>query len=317
MGTADLACASLRALASHPGLTVVAAVTQPDRPKGRKLQLHPSPVKAAAQALGLPVLQPEKARAPGFLEELKSLRPDLCVVAAYGQILPQALLDIPSLGCLNIHTSLLPKYRGAAPIQWAILEGETETGVTIMRMDAGLDTGPLLAQRRTAITKEDDAMALHDRLSRMGAELLIETIPDYASGEIVPQPQPAKGSSYARKIKKEDGLLDWSRPAHSLWNRVRGLVPWPGAYTHWTRDAKSVVLKLWKAEMADGNGGSPGQVRAVGERGIDVVCGEGNLRILELQLEGGRRMPAQAFLAGHALLVGDKLGETITPDNVR
>src|SRR4030095_5433617 len=194
MGTADLACPVLRELCAQPAFEVVAVVTQPDKPKGRELKLQPTPVKAAALAASLPVLQPLRARDPGFLQTLGELKPDLIVVVAYGQILSQSVLDLPRHGCLNVHTSILPKYRGAAPIQWAILNGETETGVTIMRMDAGLDTGDIVSVVATPIAAEDNAQTLHDRLARLGADLLVRTIPDYVSGRLVPRPQPAEGA---------------------------------------------------------------------------------------------------------------------------
>ena len=202
MGTAELSCASLEKLAGDKNFSVLAVVTQPDKPKGRELKLTPSPVKVLAEKLNLPVLQPLKARDEKFISELRDLKPDLMVVVAYGQILPQVLLDVPTHGCLNVHTSLLPKYRGAAPIQWAIADGEPETGVTIMKMDAGLDTGPILSIRRTPILPTDDSQVLHDRLAQLGAELLVETIPDFVGGKISPQSQPAIGSTYAAKIKK-------------------------------------------------------------------------------------------------------------------
>ena len=213
MGTAELSCASLERLVDTNGFSVLAVVTQPDKPKGRELKLTPSPVKVLAEKLQLPVLQPLKAREEAFASQLRALKPDLMVVVAYGQILPQRLLDLAPYGCLNVHTSLLPKYRGAAPIQWAIAEGELETGVTIMKMDAGLDTGPVLTTRRTPILSTDDSQTLHDRLAQLGAGLLAETIPDYVAGKILPQPQPTEGASYAPKIKKEDGRIDWSQPA--------------------------------------------------------------------------------------------------------
>ena len=222
--------------------SVVAVVTQPDKPKGRELKLTPSPVKILAEKLNLPVLQPLKARDEKFIAELRELKPDLMVVVAYGQILPQAILDLPPHGCLNVHTSLLPKYRGAAPIQWAIANGEPETGVTIMKMDAGLDTGPILSTRRTPILPADDSQSLHDRLAQLGAELLVETIPDYVAGKISPQPQPAEGSSYAAKIKKEDGRIDWNQPAEKIWNRLRAFTPWPGAFTFLPGESESKLV---------------------------------------------------------------------------
>src|SRR5262245_21311036 len=195
MGTADLACASLAALCREQSLEVIAVVSQPDNPRGRELKLYPTPFKALALSQGLPVLQPERARNDAFVAQLQTLQPSLIVVAAYGQILPQTLLDVPRFGCLNVHTSLLPKYRGAAPIQWAILNGDAETGVTIMKMDAGLDTGPMLAQTVTPIAPGDNAQTLHDRLAQLGGELLVKTIPDYLSGQVTPRPQPVEGVS--------------------------------------------------------------------------------------------------------------------------
>ncbi len=234
MGTAELSCASLQKLAATKDWSVVAVVTQPDKPKGRELKLAPSPVKVLAEKLRLPVLQPLKARDEAFFGLIRGLQPDLMVVVAYGQILPQRLLDVPPHGCLNVHTSLLPKYRGAAPIQWAIADGEPETGVTIMKMDAGLDTGPTLAVRRTPILPTDDSQILHDRLAQLGAELLVDTIRNYVAGKIVPQPQPVAGATYAAKIKKEDGRVNWIWPAGRIWNRLRAFTPWPGAFTFYS-----------------------------------------------------------------------------------
>jgi len=308
MGTADLACASLRALCREKSLQVIAVVSQPDKPKGRDMKLQPTPVKELALAEGLAVLQPRRARDEDFIAQLRSLQPDLIVVAAYGQILPQSLLDIPRLGCLNVHTSLLPRYRGAAPIQWAILDGDAETGVTIMKMDAGLDTGPMVSTTRTAILAEDNAQTLHDRLAQLGGELLIKTIPDYAAGKLVPTPQPAEGATYARKISKEDGLIDWSQPARVLWNRVRGFTPWPGAYTHLKSDGATRLLKIWLAEVEPTRSGAPGEILHADKNGVVIACGEQALRVTQLQREGGRRMSAQEFLAGHLLAVGTRLG---------
>ena len=207
MGTAELSCASLQALAGNPQFQIAAVVTQPDRPKGRDLKPQPSPVKSLALKLGLPVLQPPRARDEQFIAELRALQPDLIVVVAYGQILPPAILDLPRHGCLNVHTSLLPKYRGAAPIQWAIANGDTETGVTIMKMDAGLDTGDIVAQRRTPIRPEDDSATLHDRLAQLGAELLVQTIPDYVAGKIQPVRNPPKARATRQKSKRKTAAL--------------------------------------------------------------------------------------------------------------
>lgn len=310
MGTAELACASLEALCRAPGVSVVAVVTQPDKPKGRELKLLPTPVKVVAMEHGLPVHQPVKARAPEFIDQLRQLAPDLIAVVAYGQILPQAILDIPKLGCLNVHTSLLPKYRGAAPIQWAIFNGDRETGVTIMRMDAGLDTGDMVAETRTSIADTDNGQALHDRLAKLGADLLVRTIPDYMAGRITPRPQPQEGASYARKITKEDGRIDWSKPAREIWNQVRAFTPWPGAFTYLPGEGASKILKIWDAAVQEHAFKTPGEILEAGKFGILVACGEHALRVLELQLEGGKRLTVQQFLSGHEVKPGQKLVNT-------
>jgi methionyl-tRNA formyltransferase len=307
MGTPQLACESLRALLNSADVQVLAAVTQPDRPSGRELKLQPSPVKSAALSAGIAVLQPERARHPEFIARIKSLQPDLIAVAAFGQILPQSLLDIARLGCLNVHTSLLPKYRGAAPIQWAILNDEPETGITIMKMDAGLDTGDILTQEKTTITPGDTSETLHDRLADIGAALLSKTIPDYAAGKIIARPQPADGVSYARKITREDGKIDWNRPARAIWNQVRGLVPWPGAFTFMSAGPKPQLLKIWQAEPVE-TSGTPGVILWADKSGIVAGCGEGSLRILQLQREGGKKLTAQQFLAGQPLNQGSRFG---------
>jgi methionyl-tRNA formyltransferase len=307
MGTAELSCASLEKLAGGRDFLVAAVVTQPDKPKGRDLKLAPSPVKVLAEKLGLPVLQPARARDEHFIGQLRELKPDLLVVVAYGQILPQAILDLAPHGCLNVHTSLLPKYRGAAPIQRAIAEGEAETGVTIMKMDAGLDTGPVLAVRRTAILPADDSQVLHDRLAQLGAELLVETIPGYVAGRILPQAQPAAGSCYAAKIKKEDGKIDWNLPAEKIWNRLRAFTPWPGMFSFLEAAPKPQLLKIWKAGVVD-QSGPAGTVLSADKSGIVIACGQGALRVFELQREGGKRLSAEAFLSGSALPPGANRG---------
>ena len=307
MGTAELACASLEGLCCASGVRVMAVVTQPDKPKGRELKLQPTPVKLVALKHALPVHQPVKARSPEFVDPLRGLAPDLIVVAAYGQILPQAILDIPKFGCLNVHTSLLPKYRGAAPIQWAILNGESETGVTIMKMDAGLDTGDIVAETRTPIADTDNAQTLHDRLAKLGADLLVRTLPDYVTGKATPRPQPNEGATYARKIAKEDGRIDWSKPARNVWNQVRAFTPWPGAFTHLPGEGAPKLLKIWDAAVQEHAFKTPAEILEAGKFGIVVACGEHALRILELQLEGGKRLTAQQFLAGHELKPGESL----------
>ena len=305
MGTAELSRASLEKLAREPQFQIAAVVTQPDKPKDRDLKSQPPAVKILAEELKLPVLQPAKARDEQFISQLRALKPDLIAVVAYGHILPPAILDLPKFGCLNLHTSLLPKYRGAAPIQWAIANGETETGVTIMKMDAGMDTGPVLTQKRTPISADDDCATLHDRLAQLGANLLIETIPGYVAGKILPQPQ-SESASYAPKITKEDGRIDWNLPAQSIHNRLRAFTPWPGAFTFMKSEQKPYRLKIWKAEVVKQSAGA-GEVLASAENGIVIACGKDALRILELQREGGRRMNAQDFLTGHHLETGRSL----------
>ncbi|MEP6662359.1 MAG: methionyl-tRNA formyltransferase [Verrucomicrobiota bacterium] len=307
MGTAELACASLKKLAEQNEFQIVSTVTQPDKPKGRDLKLQPSFVKKLAQELNLPVLQPAKARDEIFVESLRALAPDLIVVVAYGQILPQSILDLPRLGCWNVHTSLLPKYRGAAPIQWAILNGESETGVTIMQMDAGLDTGDILSQTKTPIATDDNSQTLHDRLAELGATLLVSTIFDWVAGKIVPKKQAATGNSYARKISREDGKIEWSQPALKISQRLKALTPWPGAFTFQTVGGNQRLLKIWEAKVEPVTG-MPGTLLSADKTGIVVACGENALRILSLQREGGRRLGAGDFLAGSPLVAGNLLG---------
>ena len=308
MGTAELACASLQALFRDPAFSISAVITQPDRPKGRDLKLQPSPVKQLALRAGLDVRQPERARHPAFLEVLRALQPDLIAVAAYGQILPPAILELPRFGCLNVHASLLPRHRGAAPIQWAILEGDAATGVTIMKMDAGLDTGDMLTKAVTPISDADNAQTLHDRLAELGAALLVRTIPEYVAGRITPQAQSAESATYARKITKHDGRLDWTQPARTLWNRLRAFNPWPGAFTFLPAESRPRLLKIWAAEIVPSSTGQPGRVIAADKGGVLVGCGENALRISTLQLEGGRRLGAAEFLAGHPLRSGTVVG---------
>ncbi len=306
MGTPELAAASLAALLREPAFQILAAVTQPDRPKGRDLKLQPPPVKPLALTAGLPVLQPERARDENFVAELRALAPDLIAVAAFGQILPKVILELPRFGCLNVHTSLLPKYRGAAPIQWAILNGDAETGVTIMKMDVGLDTGDILTQRATPIRDDDNAATLHDRLAQLGAELLVQTIPDYVAGKILSQPQDAAQATHVGKIKKEDGRIDWQQPARAIWNRIRAFTPWPGAFTFLAGQSQPQLLKIWDAEIVSQQG-APGEILQAEKSGLVIGCGQDALRITLLQREGGRRMSAADFLAGHLLKTGQIL----------
>jgi methionyl-tRNA formyltransferase len=288
----------LRALATDAQFQVGVVVTQPDKPRGRDLQVQPSAVKATALTLNLSVLQPKRARDPAFIEEIRTHAPDLGVVVAYGQILPQALLDVPRHGFVNVHTSLLPKHRGAAPIQAALLAGDSETGVTIMKMDAGLDTGPILTQRTTAISTEDNSQTLHDRLAEMGAELLVETLPRFASGEIIPRPQP-EGATYAAKIEKAHGLIHWNEPAEVIERKIRAFTPWPGAYAYFEISGKTRLLKIWKAEVEAVNGARGTILKNTGE--VIVACGEKALQLLEVQMEGRKRMNVQEFLTGQRI----------------
>ena len=302
MGTADFACPTLAALNDTPRIEVVAVVTQPDRPKGRQLILHPSPVKLEAESHHLRVHQPERLR--NDISFLEQLAPGLIVVVAYGQILPQAILDLPPHGCLNVHGSLLPAYRGAAPIQRAILDGQAATGVTIMQMDAGLDTGAILSKAATPIGPTDNAQTLHDRLAKLGAELLLKTIPHHVAGEIAAKPQDDTLATHAAKITRDMGRIDWSQPATQLWNRARAFTPWPGVFTR--LDGK--LLKLLEVEPADADCPGPGVVGQTDADGIVVGCGNGALRITQLQKEGAKRLAAAEFLAGTPLPAGTQLG---------
>jgi methionyl-tRNA formyltransferase len=304
-GTAEIACPSLEALAESGIAKVVAVVSQPDRPRGRDLKLQPTAVKSLALKLEIPVLQPERARNESFLAELRALAPDLIVVMAYGQILPTVLLEIPPHGCVNIHTSILPKYRGAAPIQWALLNGDIETGVTLMKMDAGMDTGPVITVARTPIDAEDNAETIHDKLALLGASLLVEKLPEYINGSLKPVSQP-DGATHARKITKQDGRLNWNDSAEAIWNRIRALTPWPGTYAFIPAEPKPQLLKIWKAKPTPLSG-PPGEVLAIEKEGVIVACGSGALQLLELQREGGKRLPARDFVLGCPIRVGQRL----------
>ena len=302
IGTAGFACPSLTLLDDSPFTEVLAVVTQPDRPKGRQLIPHPPAVRVEAEHRNLPVHQPERLR-DGF-EFLTNLAPDLIVVAAYGQILPQAIIDLPKHGCINVHGSLLPLYRGAAPIQRAILDGRTETGVTIMEMEAELDTGAMISKVRTPIEPTDNAQTLHDRLAKIGAALLIETIPGYVSGEIDPEPQDDSQATHAAKITRDMGRIDWTKAATEIWNQSRAFTPWPGVFTY----LNGKLLKLLDVEPVDATDLKPGTLGQTDAGGILVGCGEGAIRIKRLQKEGGKRMAADAFLSGNPLKPGAQLG---------
>ncbi len=294
MGSPDFAVPALRALAAarYP---IVGVITQPDRPAGRGNVLTPPPVKVAALELGLDVYQPEKLRAPEAMQKLRDWNPGLIVVAAFGQILRPEVLTLPQHGCVNIHASLLPRHRGAAPIQAAILAGDTETGITIMLMDEGIDTGPMLARRAIEISPADTGGSLFEKLSVMGGELLLETLPRYLNGEIRPQPQPAEGATYAPMLKKEDGLLDFTRPAAELERKIRAFQPWPGAFMPW----QGGPLKIHRAHVADRETGKQEAGTLVIVEGLPaVVTGDGLLVFDELQPPGKAKMPGKAFLAG-------------------
>jgi len=301
LGTPAFAVPTLERL-QEAGHRVIAVFTQPDRPKGRGGQLTATPVKEAALRLGVPVHQPERVRRPEVVEQLRAMRPEAMVVVGYGQIIPQAIIDIPPRGIINVHASLLPKYRGAAPIQWAIANGETSTGVTTMKIDAGLDTGDMLAKWETGIGPEEDALHLGARLAVAGAQLLVDTLRD----DPAPVRQNADEASYAPILKKEDGEIDWNWPAAKIFNRSRGFLPWPGTYTF----LRGQMLHIWRSHVASGTeGAEPGRVMPQKKR-LLIACGEGTvLEALEVQMEGRKRILAEAFLNGQQLKEGDILGD--------
>ena len=305
MGTPDFASASLEALLRSND-SVVGIVTQPDRPKGRGQTLTPSPVKLLAQQVQIPLLQPLKMKDPEFLHALAGWKPDMIAVAAFGRILPPVILTLPPLGCINVHGSLLPKYRGAAPIQWAIINGETETGITTMLMDEGMDTGAILLQEAIPITTHETSGTLAPRLAELGGKLLVETITRLKAGTLVPQPQDTSRATLAPLLKKEDGAIDWTLPAMVLANRVRGLSPWPGAYT---TVAGSDSWRIWRALALPGPVTTPpGVIVAITREAIHVATGDGVLAVMELQPANSRRMAVSQYLAGHPVAVGLQLG---------
>lgn len=303
MGTPEFACPTLQVLIDRKE-QLLAVVTQPDRPKGRGQNLMLPPVKELALRHGIPVHQPLKVRDPAFIEQIKQLKPDVIVVVAFGQILPKALLEIPPHGCINVHASLLPRYRGAAPLNWCIINGESETGVTTMLMDAGLDTGPMLLRRSTAIDENENIAALHDRMSMMGAELLAETLDGLNASSISPQEQDNAISCYAPMLKKEDGLIVWSRDARAIHDQVRGMSVWPGAYTF----MDGQTLKICRTRVGNGKG-LPGAVLRAAKGTLEVACLTGSLIIEELQLAGKKRLDAASFLAGCPVAEGARLGD--------
>jgi len=299
-GTPEFAAQALAAILAA-GQDVPLVLTQPDRPSGRGMALKASPVKQLALEHGLQVHQPASLKSAESRQPIIDASPDVMVVAAYGLILPQAALDIPRLGCINIHASLLPRWRGAAPIQRAILAGDAETGVTLMRMEAGLDTGPMLLKGRLSITDADRATTLHDKLAALGARLIVEALPRLARGELPGEPQPAEGVTYAAKLEKSEAALDWRQTAVALSRAVRAFDPFPGTFAR----IEGQTIKVWRAEPASG-AGEPGTVLAADDDGILVACSEGALRLVELQKSGGKRLLAADFLHGFAIKPGQR-----------
>ena len=314
MGTPDFAVPTLQHLIDSD-FSVVGVVCQPDRPSGRGKKIQFGPVKTLALTQGIPVFQPEKMKAPEFLETLRSWNPDVIVVAAFGRILPQIILDLPPKGCLNVHASLLPKYRGAAPIQWAVINGESETGVTIMMMDAGLDTGAILEQVVMPIVEEDTAGDVAGRMAEVGGEVLVSTLTRWRDGTIQPQEQNESQSTLAPILKKEDGLLDWSQSAITLANRIRGLSPWPGAYTFMQGERWGI----WHVQVAEHDGDfalsaesnypAAGTIIGLDKQSIHVQTGHGVLRLLEIQPANKKRMTVAQYVAGHHMTVGMQYGQ--------
>lgn len=305
MGTPDFSVPVLSAMAQAEDIEVVGVVTQPDRPKGRKGDLVPSPVKEEAMKYNIPLLQPEKIRQPEAVEQLRAWNPDVIVVVAFGQILTKDVLDIPPMGCINVHASLLPKYRGAAPIQYAVLDGLKETGVTTMYMDEGLDTGDILLQQVVPISEKETGGSLFDKMSEAGAGLLIRTLEGLSQGEIERRPQTGE-SCYVGMIKKSMGEIDWSRSAEEIERQIRGLDPWPSAYTY--RNGR--MLKLWGADVLPGyaEAASPGEVTEVQKDRILLQTGDGILAVTALQPEGKKRMAAADYLRGYPVSVGERWG---------
>ncbi|WP_456455967.1 methionyl-tRNA formyltransferase [Thermovibrio sp.] len=302
MGTPDFAVPSLKAL-KREGYEIPLVITQPDRPAGRGKKLKPPPVKVLAEELGLKVYQPEKVKENRELKEiLEEIKPDLIVVAAYGKILPEWLLNLPKYGILNVHASLLPKYRGASPIQWAILNGEDETGVTVMKVIPELDAGPILSQEKVKIEEEDNAKTLHDKLASLGAELLVKTIPEFISGRIKPVPQDEAKATYCPQIRKEMGRVNWKEGSREIFNKVRAFYPWPCAFTSF----RGKGIKLIKVRPVEGEG-RPGEVIGV-KGGLKVATGKGALLIERLKPEGKREISGEEFVRGYRVKVGDSFG---------
>ncbi len=311
MGTPDFAVPTLNSLLEHDD-TMLAVVTQPDRPKGRGKRVIPPPVKVVAQKHGIPALQPKRVRQEESLQQIRDLAPDVIVVAAYGQILPKALLEIPPLGCINVHGSLLPKYRGAAPVNWAIIRGEEETGITTMYMDEGMDTGDMLLKRTVPIGAGDTAGSLHDKLSVIGAELLIETLRELEAGTLKRIPQNDAEATYAPMLRKEDGRIDWQESAVNIDRKVRGFFPWPGAYTYFQGN----MVKLLRVAVEDnpeasGDASAGTVVDLEKNAGPLIATGKGGLRIVEIQPQNKKPMRCSDFCRGYHVTVGDRL-ETLS-----
>lgn len=306
MGTPDYAAAALEALI-EAGHEIRAAVTQPDRPRGRSGEPIPPPVKVCAREHGIPVIQPRRIKTPESVEELRSYPADVFVVAAFGQILSREILEMPPLGCLNIHASLLPRYRGASPIQHTLLNGDRETGITIMQMDPGIDTGDILYQKKISVMPEDNYETLHDRLMKLGGTAVTEALELLEQGRLRPEKQQEEQSCYAPLIRKEMGRIDFSEGAEAIDRRIRAMTPWPSAYTFY----HGKQLKIWKAVPEAAGGacpGEPGEILRVDADSVTAAAGEGILRILELQLEGRKRMTARDFLRGVRMQPGEVLG---------
>lgn len=307
MGTPDFAVGTLQALLASRH-EVAAVVTQPDKPKGRGKAMQFTPVKEVAVEANIPVLQPKKVREPEVMEEIRKFQPDVIVVVAFGQIIPKAILDMPKYGCVNVHASLLPKYRGAAPIQWAVIDGEEKSGVTTMQMDEGLDTGDMLLTEEVTLDPEETGGSLFNKLSAVGAQLLLKTLDELEAGNIVPRPQPEESTTaYAAMLNKKMGEIDWNQSAVKIERLVRGLNPWPSAYTH----LSGKTLKIWKASVQAQRGphGEAGRIVLMDKKHFGIQTGDGILEIQELQLEGKKRMTADAFLRGYQLEDGTKAGE--------
>ena len=304
MGTPDFSVGTLAALV-EAGHEVVLAVTQPDKPKGRGKEMQYTPVKEYALEKGIPVYQPEKVRRPECIEELKKYQADVCVVIAFGQILPKEILEMTPYGCINVHASLLPKYRGAAPIQWAIINGENVSGVTTMQMDEGLDTGDMLEKVEVPLGEKITGGELHDLLAEAGAKLCVQTLEKLEKGELKPEKQGETPTAYARMLDKKLGNIDWTRPAVEIERLIRGLNPWPSAYTTWNEK----TMKIWYADVVDEEKtAEPGTIIEVTKQTFSVQTGEGVLRINELQIPGKKKMSADAFLRGYQVKTGEKLG---------